>query len=202
MSGSGCHALGTMPTSPIPHLPHVHVPQPHVHVPHGVSKALHLEGAKGIFDRIHHMAAASAFAHPLSSASALAHRRLAHHKGHRGEMRQSTRARGHVEEESARFNSIAAPTLSGAVTRLRIVHFNDVYLLDHLPRLKTAIDKERAACDGRLVVTLSGDFLAPSLLSALDQGRGDTPAIPTSDGSSDGVGGEQPSDSLAFRGGG
>ncbi len=57
--------------------------------------------------------------------------------------------------------------------RLRIFAINDVYALDHLPRLKTLI----AEVDGRepadrTLVTVAGDFLAPSLLSSLDDGRG------------------------------
>jgi 2',3'-cyclic-nucleotide 2'-phosphodiesterase (5'-nucleotidase family) len=56
---------------------------------------------------------------------------------------------------------------------LRIVAFNDVYALDHLPKLATLIAAARAGCD-RLLVTLAGDFLAPSLLSSLDDGRGMT----------------------------
>jgi 2',3'-cyclic-nucleotide 2'-phosphodiesterase (5'-nucleotidase family) len=57
------------------------------------------------------------------------------------------------------------------MAHLRIVAFNDVYALDHLPRLATLIAEARVGCD-RLVVTLAGDFLAPSLLSSLDDGRG------------------------------
>ncbi|MCA9578321.1 MAG: bifunctional metallophosphatase/5'-nucleotidase [Myxococcales bacterium] len=56
---------------------------------------------------------------------------------------------------------------------LRIVAVNDVYSLEELPRLATLIAEVRgtAPCDA-LLVTLAGDFLAPSLLSSLDQGRG------------------------------
>ena len=56
-------------------------------------------------------------------------------------------------------------------TRLRIVAVSDVYALDNLPRLATLIAAARAGCD-RLVVALPGDFLAPSVLSSLDNGRG------------------------------
>jgi 2',3'-cyclic-nucleotide 2'-phosphodiesterase (5'-nucleotidase family) len=57
------------------------------------------------------------------------------------------------------------------MAHLRIVAFNDVYALDNLPKLATLIAAARAGCD-RLLVTLAGDFLAPSLLSSLDDGRG------------------------------
>lgn len=56
---------------------------------------------------------------------------------------------------------------------LRLVCVNDVYLLDHLPRLRSLVRHaaEVAPAD-LLLVTLAGDFLAPSLLSSLDQGAG------------------------------
>ncbi|HEY1954282.1 MAG TPA: 5'-nucleotidase C-terminal domain-containing protein [Polyangiaceae bacterium] len=55
---------------------------------------------------------------------------------------------------------------------LRIVSVNDVYSLEHLPRLKTLVVHCRNAipADATLVV-LAGDFVAPSLLSSLDCGR-------------------------------
>jgi len=60
-----------------------------------------------------------------------------------------------------------------ALPRLRIVSVNDVYSLENLPRLKTLIDHYKARTDSdALVVVLAGDFLAPSLLSSIDAGRG------------------------------
>lgn len=60
-----------------------------------------------------------------------------------------------------------------SAARLRIVAINDVYVLTHLPRLATLIDElRRDDPTDALLVTLSGDFLAPSLLSSLDGGRG------------------------------
>ena len=57
--------------------------------------------------------------------------------------------------------------------RLRLVCVNDVYTLENLPRLATLVrsfaETDRADV---LVTTLAGDFLAPSLLSSLDAGRG------------------------------
>lgn len=57
--------------------------------------------------------------------------------------------------------------------RLRIVAINDVYLLDNLPRLHGLIAhyREHDPAD-RLLVTIAGDFVAPSLLSSIDSGRG------------------------------
>lgn len=56
---------------------------------------------------------------------------------------------------------------------LRIVSINDVYSLENLPRLKNLVRRRttEALADATLVV-LAGDFLAPSLLSSLDGGRG------------------------------
>lgn len=54
---------------------------------------------------------------------------------------------------------------------LRIVSVNDVYILDNLPRLATLIARAKEGPDTTLVV-LAGDFVAPSLLSSLDSGRG------------------------------
>ncbi len=56
--------------------------------------------------------------------------------------------------------------------RLRLLCVNDVYLLDHLPRLRAFADAQRARGDADLTLTtLAGDFVAPSLLSSLDHGR-------------------------------
>lgn len=57
--------------------------------------------------------------------------------------------------------------------RLRIVAVNDVYLLDNLPRLHGLIEHYRTHDPAdRLLITMAGDFVAPSLLSSLDSGRG------------------------------
>ncbi len=57
--------------------------------------------------------------------------------------------------------------------RLRIIAVNDVYSLQYLPRL-TSLVRHHTASDPAdvLLVTIAGDFLAPSLLSSLDHGRG------------------------------
>lgn len=64
--------------------------------------------------------------------------------------------------------------------RLRIVCVNDVYSLENLPRLKSLVEAERARDPAdRLLVTLAGDFIAPSMLSSLDKGRGMIDALNT-----------------------
>ncbi|HEY8041679.1 MAG TPA: 5'-nucleotidase C-terminal domain-containing protein [Polyangiaceae bacterium] len=56
---------------------------------------------------------------------------------------------------------------------LRIVSVNDVYTLENLPRLATLLAHHRTTdpADAFLAV-LAGDFLAPSILSSLDAGKG------------------------------
>jgi 2',3'-cyclic-nucleotide 2'-phosphodiesterase (5'-nucleotidase family) len=57
--------------------------------------------------------------------------------------------------------------------RLRIVAVNDVYVLDHLPRLASLVrHHETTDPADTFLVTLAGDFLGPSILSSLDGGRG------------------------------
>ncbi len=55
---------------------------------------------------------------------------------------------------------------------LRIVSINDVYTLENLPRLKNLVKHWRAQPADATLVILAGDFVAPSLLSSLDAGRG------------------------------
>eukprot|EP00439_Symbiodinium_sp_Y106_P085940 s683_g30.t1 len=57
--------------------------------------------------------------------------------------------------------------------RIRLVHINDVYIMDNLPRLRKFLDD---CCSGirreNLVVCVGGDLLSPYPLSTLDKGRG------------------------------
>jgi 2',3'-cyclic-nucleotide 2'-phosphodiesterase (5'-nucleotidase family)/Ca2+-binding EF-hand superfamily protein len=53
---------------------------------------------------------------------------------------------------------------------LRIITVNDVYEIDNLPNLKTCLDENKALGDCKVISTLPGDFVAPSLLSSLDKG--------------------------------
>ncbi|WP_437812656.1 5'-nucleotidase C-terminal domain-containing protein [Sorangium sp. So ce1078] len=55
---------------------------------------------------------------------------------------------------------------------LRIVCVNDVYSLDNLPRLASLVRHHAAGPADRFIAVMAGDFLAPSLLSSLDHGRG------------------------------
>ncbi len=55
---------------------------------------------------------------------------------------------------------------------LRIVAINDVYTLEHFPALATLLGRLRNDPAVPVLATLAGDFLAPSLLSSLDTGRG------------------------------
>ena len=56
--------------------------------------------------------------------------------------------------------------------QLRIVQVTDVYTLLNFPRLKTLIAEKRSeveATGGKCISMLTGDFLAPYLLSSLDK---------------------------------
>ena len=55
---------------------------------------------------------------------------------------------------------------------LTLVAVNDVYGLEHLPKLRTLVDTVKAEREGTVITTLAGDFLSPSVLSSLDRGRG------------------------------
>lgn len=56
---------------------------------------------------------------------------------------------------------------------LRLVCVNDIYTFDTLPRLHTLVQRAATVDPADLLlVTLAGDFVSPSLLSSLDQGRG------------------------------
>lgn len=60
---------------------------------------------------------------------------------------------------------------------LRIIQITDVYVLDNFPHLRTLIKEKRAELEARgtgskTVSMLTGDFLAPYLLSSFDKGSG------------------------------
>ncbi|KAL0485283.1 calcium-binding protein [Acrasis kona] len=62
---------------------------------------------------------------------------------------------------------------------LRIVNITDIYKLDNFPSLKTLIEEEKQAIAAEnesttLLSILTGDFLAPYLLSSFDKGTGMT----------------------------
>lgn len=64
---------------------------------------------------------------------------------------------------------------SGACT-LRIIQITDVYVLDNFPSLRTLIKEKslelQRKCGGQTISMLTGDFLAPYLLSSIDMGVG------------------------------
>ena len=55
--------------------------------------------------------------------------------------------------------------------RLVIVSVNDVYALENLPRLASLVQHYQRSYE-HVIVPLAGDFVAPSLLSSIDAGRG------------------------------
>ena len=62
-----------------------------------------------------------------------------------------------------------------AAARLRIIQITDVYTLKNFPHLKTLVDEKRAemaSMGGKTISMLTGDFLAPYLLSSFDKGQG------------------------------
>lgn len=56
--------------------------------------------------------------------------------------------------------------------RLRILSINDVYELEHLPRLATLLRAHELPAPDVTISVVAGDFVGPSLLSSLDAGRG------------------------------
>jgi 2',3'-cyclic-nucleotide 2'-phosphodiesterase (5'-nucleotidase family) len=80
---------------------------------------------------------------------------------------------GRVLGDNARPDMIARPEEAPSGPRLRVVSVNDVYALDNLPRLASLV-RHHATDDpaDAMIVVVAGDFLAPSILSSLDYGRG------------------------------
>jgi 2',3'-cyclic-nucleotide 2'-phosphodiesterase (5'-nucleotidase family)/Ca2+-binding EF-hand superfamily protein len=64
--------------------------------------------------------------------------------------------------------------ITNQTAHLRIINVTDIYKLDNFPSLKTVLDVKKAELEGlgRQISILTGDFLAPYLLSALDKGTG------------------------------
>lgn len=57
--------------------------------------------------------------------------------------------------------------------RLAIIQITDTYTLEHLPSVKTMIKDIREKAIGSTVLScMTGDFLAPYLLSSVDRGQG------------------------------
>jgi len=84
---------------------------------------------------------------------------------------------------------------------LRVIQINDVYELENLPHFKTLVEANKEGPDKTLIV-LAGDFLAPSLLSSLDKGRGMVDVLNKCDFTHVSIGNHEtdvPSDALAQR---
>ena len=65
------------------------------------------------------------------------------------------------------------PSMPATGPHLRIVCINDVYSLENLPRVATVVARCKLEDPADLLLTtIAGDFVAPSLLSSLDAGRG------------------------------
>ena len=82
-----------------------------------------------------------------------------------------------LRRRSARFVAVSRRTprcfASARSNTLTLVAVNDVYDLEHLPKLRTLVDAVKAErAGGTVITTLAGDFLSPSVLSSLDRGRG------------------------------
>src|SRR5438270_13370320 len=56
--------------------------------------------------------------------------------------------------------------------RLRILSINDIYTLEHLPRLACLLRAQTLPAPDVTISIIAGDFVGPSLLSSLDAGRG------------------------------
>ncbi len=71
-------------------------------------------------------------------------------------------------------SSASASVVDNSQVTVRLVSINDVYDLSNLPKLATFI---RSLKPKASAVTLNGDFLSPSALSSIDNGRGHVAAI-------------------------
>jgi len=83
------------------------------------------------------------------------------------------RGPGQLEDSAPSFG----PTNAATACTLRIIQITDVYVLDNFPHLRTLVKEKRAELEQRgtgnmTVSMLTGDFLAPYLLSSFDKGCG------------------------------
>ena len=87
-------------------------------------------------------------------------------------------ARGSCAQRRGCPQLVALRVVDDAAAALRIIHVTDVYTLDNFPHLKTLIAEKREEFerkhgpDAVTISVLTGDFLMPYLLSAIDKGRG------------------------------
>ena len=85
---------------------------------------------------------------------------------------EPTQKRQRSEEGQPNGGAANADGAANAECRLRIIAVNDVYLLDNLPKLSSLVESLRLEGHGKTLTVLSGDFVAPSLLSTVDAGAG------------------------------
>eukprot|EP00985_Skeletonema_marinoi_P032589 scaffold39187_cov118-Skeletonema_marinoi.AAC.4 len=88
-------------------------------------------------------------------------------------LNQSSQSKIHLRSSTQSFHTTTASTHNNQVT-VRLVSINDVYDLSNLPKLATFV---RSLNPKASAVTLNGDFLSPSALSSIDNGRGHVAAI-------------------------
>ena len=67
--------------------------------------------------------------------------------------------------------SVGVKPPSPTAARLTVVQVTDVYTLENFPRLKTLLHDVRET-NPTTISMLTGDFLAPYLLSSIDKGHG------------------------------
>ena len=75
----------------------------------------------------------------------------------------------------ASFIIFKACNMGDDVARIRIVHITDIYTLKNFPSLKTLLLENKNEIEkigGKVISVLTGDFLAPNLLSSFDKGQG------------------------------
>lgn len=79
-----------------------------------------------------------------------------------------------IQSSTQSFHTTSANALDNNQVTVRLVSINDVYDLTNLPKLASFI---RSLKPKPSAVTLNGDFLSPSALSSIDNGRGHVAAI-------------------------
>jgi 2',3'-cyclic-nucleotide 2'-phosphodiesterase (5'-nucleotidase family) len=83
------------------------------------------------------------------------------------------RAPGQVDKVSSSEETWVATPCAPDEARLTVIQITDVYSLENLASVKTLLADTRAKSTGSKVISMiTGDFLAPYLLSSVDRGQG------------------------------
>lgn len=83
------------------------------------------------------------------------------------------RAPGTIDKLGEQESTWAPTPCQPEEARLTVVQITDTYTLEHLPSVKTLLQDIRAKSKGSAVIScMTGDFLAPYLLSSVDRGQG------------------------------